>query len=134
MIYKDDLDAVAGELAAHYTQAGNAEASFRSYRQAAHVALEQHALGQAEALLNAALSPATNDPTKRLHVLHEQNRIFRSSSRFSQWQENLAAIEQLWLPLPASVLDYMLICFHTLQLFHDELLHCVSRNGAVRHQ
>lgn len=99
-LYDGDSDDVAGELAAHYAQAGEAEQAFRYYRRAAHVAFEQHALGQAALMLNAALTHAADDPTKRLPVLHEQNRIFRSSSQFTRWQENLDEIETLWPLLP----------------------------------
>ncbi|HRW09104.1 MAG TPA: BTAD domain-containing putative transcriptional regulator [Caldilineaceae bacterium] len=99
-IHGNGLDDIAGELAAHYAQAGDSEQAYRYYWQAAHVALTQYALGQAALMFDAALAHASTDPTKRLHVLHEQNRIYRSSSQFRRWQENLDEIERLWPLLP----------------------------------
>ncbi len=88
-IHGDDLDSVAGELAAHYAQVGDLEAAYCYYRRAAEVALAQHALPYAETMLDAALRFVSNNPERRVSLLHVQDDIFGRSLQFDRWAENL---------------------------------------------
>lgn len=99
-LHPHDLDSVAGELAAHYALAGKRENAFRYYRQAANVALAQHALAHAEAMCDAALIHAPDDPLVRLELLQEQHTILRYSLNMDRWQENLGARAALLTALP----------------------------------
>jgi tetratricopeptide (TPR) repeat protein len=78
-----------GELAVHHAAAGDSEHAYRYYRQAAQVALARYALAHAEALLDAALAHAPDDPEVRIELLQEQNTVFNSSLQFGRWRQNL---------------------------------------------
>lgn len=88
-LHADDLDAVAGQLAAHYAQAGDDARAFRYYRQAANLALAQHALADVERMLEAALAHAPDDPAVHLELRHALNLTFRYTLRLSDWHANL---------------------------------------------
>ncbi len=88
-IHGDDLDEVAGELAAHFAAAGDSERAYRYYRQAAKMALEQFALVYAEALFDRALAYAPDDPTLRILLLQEQNAVFQYTLHLDRWSANL---------------------------------------------
>ena len=53
------------------------------------MALAQHALAYAEAMLDAALAHAPDDPVVRIELLQEQNVVFRYSLQFARWRTNL---------------------------------------------
>ena len=110
-IHGDDLDDVAGELAAHYAQAGDSEMAYQYYRQAVEVALTQHALPYAEAMLDAALSFVSDNPERRTRLLQDQDHIFGRSLQFDRWAENLDE--------EAMLLDSMDIASPRLILAHE---------------
>ncbi len=107
-----DLDDIAGELAAHYAQAGDASAAYRFYRRAATIALEQYALRDAELMLDAASRYVPDDPVPRLELLQEQDRVFEKALRIERWGENLDAermiLETIRPPEPHLLLAYEL--------------------------
>ncbi len=88
-LHADNLDGVAGELAAHCASAGDGERAYRFYRRAAKLAMDQHALAHAEAMFDAALSYAPDDPVLRFDLLAEQSRVFNSSLQLKRWRSNL---------------------------------------------
>ncbi len=101
-IHGESLDSVAGELATHYAQTGDSPAAYRYYRQAASVAIAQHALHDAETMLVEALRHAPDDPVERSKLLYEQNRVFRSLLDFERWQKNLTEMQTLLSSLDES--------------------------------
>ena len=94
-VHRDGLDNIAGELAAHFAQAGDSPRACHYYRQAASVALAQHALSHAESMLDAALRHATDDPIARVELLHQQNTVFRQATRSGRWRQNLDEMQTL---------------------------------------
>ena len=86
-----ELDDVAGELAAHYAQAGDAPAAYRYYRRAASIALARHSLRDAELMLDAANLHVPDDPVTLVELLQEQDRVFARTLRIERWGENLDA-------------------------------------------
>lgn len=88
-VYGDQLDSVAGELAAHYAAAGDKQQAYAQYHRAAQVAMAQHALASAEVLYDAALDCAPDDPAERIRTLSRQNEIFQLSMTFKRWRANI---------------------------------------------
>lgn len=103
-IHRNGLDDIAGELAAHYAQAGDSEHALIYYHRAAKAALSQYALAQAEVLFDAALVHAPDDPALRIQLLQEQTFVFQYALHLERWRENLdkqqALLNQLETPDP----------------------------------
>jgi tetratricopeptide (TPR) repeat protein len=95
MVLESDLDDVAGELANHYAQAGDAPAAYQYFRRAATIALERHALRDAELMLDAANLYVPDDPVQRVELLQEQDRVFERALRIERWGENLDAEQMI---------------------------------------
>ena len=64
------------------------------------LAMDQHALAHAEAMFDAALSYAPDDPVVRFDLLAEQSRVFYSSLQLERWRSNLDEQEALLASLP----------------------------------
>ena len=94
-VHGDNLDEFAGELAAHFAQAGDAPAAYGYYRRAANYALSQYGLQDAVRMFDAALTHGPDDPVERIHVLLEQNIALQSALQSDRWRENLGIIEAL---------------------------------------
>lgn len=107
-----ELDDVAGELAAHYAQAGDAAAAYRYYLRAATIARERYALRDAERMFDAASLYVPDDPVQRVKLLQEQDRVFARALRIERWGENLDAeqmiLETIDPPEPRLMLTYEL--------------------------
>ncbi len=97
---QERLDDVAGELAAHWAQAGDSLRAFGHYRRAAKIALSQHALSQAEIMLDAALCHAPTDPAIRFDLLTEQAHVFFASLQFTRLRASLSERAELLATLP----------------------------------
>ena len=101
-IISGDVDDVTGELATHFARAGDSAMAYRYYRQAANVAVDQHALQHAEEMLDAALRHAPDVPEQRIELLQSQDQLFKRLLQLERWAENLAEEEALLEALPAS--------------------------------
>ncbi|MCB0158592.1 MAG: AAA family ATPase, partial [Caldilineaceae bacterium] len=117
----DDLDDVAGELAAHFAQAGDEAAAYRYYRLSATLAIAQHALPHAEAMLDAALELAPEDPVERIRLLHDRNRVFGQSMESDHWRNNLDAMQELLESLDPLPLELQLVYLLDRSRYFDVL-------------
>ncbi len=116
-IHGHDPDNVAGELAAHYAQAGDTERAYRFYRRAAKVAVAQHALTHAEAMFDAALASVPNDPAARTELLQEQSAVFHYSLQLAAWRKNLDEQQILLDALNGSLPELQLAYYLDLTQF-----------------
>jgi len=69
--HAEDLDAVAGALADHFSQAGDVEEALEFSRRAAHVAMSRYAFDEGDRLYDRALHLLARDDPRRLEILIE---------------------------------------------------------------
>jgi DNA-binding SARP family transcriptional activator/tetratricopeptide (TPR) repeat protein len=99
-LHGSDLSSVASELALHCAQAGESDRACQFYRQAAQISMAQHALADAEAKLDAALTHSPDNADLRFAILAEQNRIFERTLQLARWRNNLDQQEALLASKP----------------------------------
>ena len=113
-IHHDELDDVAGELAAHFARGGDTKSAYRYYRHAAKAALAKYAIRHAGQMLDCALSHVPDDPALRIELLQDQGQIYDRMLQFQRWKENLdeqrALLASIVTPDPCLLLAFELSC------------------------
>ncbi len=101
-VHPTDLDDMAGRLAHHYHQAGQAEDARHHYQHAGEVALAQHALSQTEEMFSAALALTPKTAwQERFGLLQKLCGVYRSLVRLEAWAGALAEQEAIVKALAA---------------------------------
>lgn len=117
-IYRDQLDEVCGQLAAHYEQAGLTQQAVTYYRRAATAAHQLVAYSEMEAHLNKSLAlldllPATPEHLeKKLEILSLMGGIFLISKGFTapEAEEVLTKAKELCYAVGNSETRFAVLC------------------------
>ncbi len=137
-LYETNLDAYAGQIAAHYEYGDEQTLACSNYVRAATVATRQHALSSADAFYEAALRLAPQSAgSLRLQLLQGQAQIYPSLGKdVDRWRKNLEAqdaIARTGVVNEPTRSVHVHLCHAKYHLYSDAYLDSVQAADAAIH-